>query len=203
MRMIGPDFALFIVGALLFAGATYGLVVSENGLGGSGGSSNVNTFNVAWKLSEQTSDVGTMTEGAGALDKVSTVNGTGIEKVVFVISCNDPNPARAQVPFVYTVEITQVPEGVTAPAAMEGVSCGPHEMVVPVQPRPKDSQVNAGDAATAKTEAAKLTNSTGSGDYGISIVGNNRAGPPLGGGALKATVTVQIKVVTYAAEVTP
>lgn len=201
MRMFGPDLVLFVVGALMLGGATYGLIVTPPA-GSAGGDSNLGLYKVSWKEATNESDGGRFTEGGAAIDATTNVTGTNLGKIIFSLDCKDPSPAASAQPFRYSFEVHMVPEGVTKPEAQTGIACGKvTEIEVPIQAKPADTQISSGTLERAKTDAANLGNATGSGDYHFKLSGARGQSIPVGALA-GANVAITVKVVSYTPDVT-
>lgn len=201
MRMVGPDIVLFVVGALLFSGATYGLVQYSGGAE----DSNLGLYLVTWQQGESTADVGRYAEGQAAQMFMANVTGTNLVKLIFTFQCADPSAAKGANPFRYSVTFGDLPEGLAKPDDVSTQACDSsveREVVINTT-APAEQQIQSADGETAKADAAKLGNATGSGEYHLTVNGaRTQAVPgPIGGTAGGASVTVTVRVVSYQSNV--
>lgn len=201
MRMAGPDIVLFVVGALLFAGATFAIVKTEGGatLGSGGSASGVYTVTYAEKdLFTQGADI--LDVGSGTASIPVTADNVGTVLVTF--DCADP--ASQVSPFTYEVKATG-PSGQTASAKS---SCGNGKVTlrVPVAPKPPDTTTSGKSAADAEKNLPPPQNATAAkGTWKITVTGarNTPAPLPLGGTPAQPAGHVELKAVGWTPKLTP
>lgn len=107
MRMAGPDIVLFVVGAVLFGGATYAIVSLDGGLGST---SAAGFFDVTFA----TTDEELANEPVGDLRSATT--DVAIDEAA----------ARHLVALVFSVECSDLPAGAAAPFNIQLAVTGPN-----------------------------------------------------------------------------
>lgn len=189
MRMAGPDIVLFVIGALLFGGATYAIVSQPGGLGGAG--SALGAFNVAWspELVELESEpVANLRSGEVAFN----VTRTDVSAIVVTLECSDAAPV-SPVPFNVQVSVAG-PHGL----AKEGSgSCGqPIVIEVPTGfALPTEKGVVAGSTeAEARANLAADGNTTATGTWTVTVSGSRGQTPTLPVGDPSGSVTLAVEV---------
>lgn len=194
--MAGPDIVLFVVGAVLFGGATYAIVNTEGGLTGAG--SALGAFNVAWssQLVEIGSEpLGTMRSGDATFD----VNATDVTSVVVTVECAD---VTAVSPVPFNVEVA-----LAGPGGLVGDgsgTCGtPIVVEVPTGfALPTENGVVAGGTETeARANLAQAGDRSAAGPWTVTISGSRGQAPALPVGDPSGTVTLEVEVA--AATLTP
>lgn len=173
MRMAGPDIVLFIVGALLFSGATAAIVTREGGVGalGAGGSA-LGIYDVTFPTKDIAGQDDTVDSFASHTVEF-TVNNTDVSTVTIQISCTDPVPAGA----AYTLHVEVVaPNGITVPPS--DVGCGAVEIPVKVADVPERTTVQGGTPAEARAKLAQDANATRAvGAWTVTVSGSRGAAP--------------------------
>lgn len=189
MRMAGPDIVLFVIGALLFGGATYAIVSQPGGLGGAG--SALGAFNVAWspELVEVGSEpVANMRAGEVSFD----VTRTDVSAVVVTVDCADATPV-SPVPFNVQVAIAG-PNGL----ANEGSGACGQPIVIEVPTGfelPTEDGVVAGRTeAEARANLEERGNTNATGAWTVTVSGSRGQAPTLPVGDPSGTVTLEVEV---------
>ena len=194
MRMAGPDIVLFVVGALLFGGASFAIANTEGGLAGAG--SALGIFQVAWSASEE--EVGSAdVASVRSATETFTIDAQNVASVVVEVSCSDPAPGPAA--FTVTVDVTG-PNGLSG-SGSGSCSAG---VVVPVEiaPAPAPGQVQGATEEEARRNLAPGGNATANGQWTVTVSGGR------GGGAVPVPVadpsgTITLSIETYEARLTP
>lgn len=193
MKMAAPDVVLFIVGALLFGGASAAIVTSGGGLDAlTGGGSPSGAYRVAYHTDAHDSDpvaVPSFTSASGEFE----VNNTDIFRFTLLVDCTDPanNPA---VPYRLTITLTP-PAGSNLTAEPVTASCAPGiEVPVEVAAVPSETTVQGRTEQEARENIPRDANSTkAQGTWAWSITGARGAIPgalpaPAPGGAVSSRV---------------
>lgn len=166
MRMAGPDIVLFVVGALLFGGATYA-IVSTDGLGGS--ASALGVFQVTY--SARTIEIGTIDVASmRSATEDFEVDEPGVTKVVVDVTCTDPLP----VAFSISVAV-KGPNGQTGEGA--GSCTVPVEIEFPIATIPADTTVAASTEDEARANLAGPENNTANGLWTVTVSGTRGQQP--------------------------
>lgn len=200
MRMVGPDFALFIVGALLFGGATYGLIVTQSD------DSSGTQYDVKWATQELAASPQTFTEPTPVDVTGDATNVTNIAKVAFTVTCNDANSARQTAPYTLTVTFPALPAGVAKPEDAR-VPCNGQAQEIVVfsgNATPKDRQVAAGSAEAALRDPTLENSTAGRGEYQAQVTGARGGNVPaqVVGNLGRASATIEFKVTYHKASAT-
>ena len=194
MRMAGPDVVLFVVGALLFGGATAAIVTSEGGLGAiTGGGSPTGVYTVTFAtrtVDGEPADLPSFTSGEATFN----VNNTRVSTVTVVVTCSDPVPAGST--FSFTVAVAG-PNGIAAEPATG--RCGqPLEVPVEVAAVPATTTVQANTEAEAIQAVADDANATRAvGTWTVTVTGSRGAPALLPGGATDPRGSVLLRVETW------
>lgn len=114
MRMAGPDIVLFVVGAVLFGGATYAIVSLDGGLGNT---SAAGFFDVSFSTTDEELTRETVGDLRSAtLDvEVDEAAAGHIVALTFIVECTDL-PAGAAAPFTLQLAV-EGPNGQTGDAS--------------------------------------------------------------------------------------
>lgn len=195
MGMAGPDFVLFVVGALLFAGASFAIVQTEGGLDAiGGGGSALGVYAVTWtatSLEDASEPVADFSDAQASFD----VNGTNLAKVTVVIDCNDPVVGPAA--FSLQVQVTP-PAGVAPPEPVTGACGSAITIPVDISSAPPETTVQGGSEAEARSNIpATETSTLGSGAWSVMVTGA-RGGtlPGLPAGNPGGSITLQAEAWT-------
>lgn len=189
MRMAGPDIVLFVVGLLLFSGAGYAIITSDEDLSASGSASGV--FNVAWT----TSEAEIATEGIDSFRDATllfTIETLNVSLVTFTIDCQDP--AGTAVPFQLTITVTS-PNGTSEEPST--AACAPGIVVDFAVADVPPATVARGSTPDAAREdlAGRVTSSAALGEWTLTITGDRSGAPvlpvPVGEPTGSATLSVQ------------
>lgn len=179
MRMAGPDVVLFVVGALLFGGASAAIVTSDGGIDAltGGGGSALGVFTVTYGTdvvegeAQQVADFGST--GPVQFD----VNNTRVSKVFVVLSCSDAAVGPAAFQVTVTVE---GPNGIATEP--QTVACGNVEIPVDVTPVPPATNVQGATQAGAEANIPQEANATKAvGTWKVSVSGQRGGVSPPGG----------------------
>lgn len=190
MRMAGPDVVLFVVGALLFGGATYAIIASDGGLGGT---SAAGVFDVTFAASEVAIDevaVGSMRAGTADFQ----VNQTNVGAIIVTIACADQ--AGAVAPFNLQVQVSG-PNGLTGEGSG---ACGQDATIeIPVSESPPAIAVPGSTEDEARANLPALDNATrAAGAWSVTVSGGRSAGPasalPVPVGDPSGTITLTASV---------
>lgn len=176
MRMAGPDLVLFVVGALLFGGASYA-IVQQGGLAALTEShSPVGQFTVTYDT--HLTPVGDAQPVADFRNAEATfdVNATNVAKVVVTIACTDAQGA-AVAPF--TLQITVTGPNITADPV--SAPCGADvEVPIDVTPVPTQTTVPGDTESEARENLPADANATkAQGTWTVSVTGGRSAGGTL------------------------
>lgn len=197
MRMAGPDLVLFVVGALLFGGASYAIVSD----GGIGATSALGVFQVSFATS--TEEVGAEPVASFRSAEASfDVAGGPISRVLVTIDCDDV-AAGAAAPFALQVEVSG-PNGLAAEPTSG--TCGtPLEIPVHVADVPADTTVQARTEDEARDALSTEANVTAAqGTWTVKVTGGRSAGPvPLQPPAAEPAGRIVLSVETWAPTFTP
>jgi hypothetical protein len=203
MRMAGPDVILFVVGALLFGGATYA-IVQQGGPGAFGqAGSAAGFFNVAYTTASESLEPISI-PNVRSSEVPFTLNQTDVSKVTITVACTD-GAAGTAAPFAVTVALT-APNNISAdPIAGR---CGqPLEFSVDVAPVPPAGTVIGATEPEARANLFPDANATrAQGEWKVSVTGG-RGGP--GGVAVPGVVipeptgTITVKLDRWSASLTP
>lgn len=188
MRMAGPDIVLFVVGALLFGGATFA-IVSEGALGTTGSAAGV--FNVAYET--ETAEL----ESLGVADYRSAtltfdVAETNVAAIVVTLQCTDP--ASAAVPFAIQATLTS-PGGDVVDATG---ACGSDLVLeAPITEPPSGTTVLGSTEDEARENLPEVENATAAqGTWTLTISGGRQGAPaiplPVGNPSGNAVVTAEV-----------
>lgn len=195
MRMTGPDIVLFVVGALLFGGATYAIVNMDGGLGGTG--SPLSSFTVTWAATETevgSVDVGSVRDAEETFD----VTTTGVTTVTVLVACSDPVPG----PGAFNVQISVAgPNGLTG----EGSGACNGEIAIPIEvdTPPADTSVRGDLESEARENLPVSANATRAvGTWTVSVSGGRAGGLP-GVPGTDPAGTITLNVETYEARLSP
>lgn len=195
MRMTGPDIVLFVVGALLFGGATYAIVNLDGGLTGAG--SALGSFTATWSAKE--TEVGSVNVGSvRSAEETFEVETTGVTTVTVVVACNDPVPG----PGGFNVQISVAgPNGLTG----EGSGACNGEIAVPIKvdTPPPDLLVRGNTESEARENLPVSQNATRAvGAWTVTVSGGRAGGlPGLPGTDPSGTITLNAE--TYEARLSP
>jgi len=172
MRMAGPDIVLFVIGALLFGGATYAIVSSPSGLGGAGSPLGLFTVTFDEETVELDSQTAPSLRDATLEFEVAAANVSSLE---FVIACTGTAGDVGPVAFTLAVQVTG-PNGL----AGEGTgSCG-QGVVVPIEvaPMPESTSAQGSDEAEATANVPEQPSARAAqGTWTVEIAGS-RSGAP-------------------------
>lgn len=203
MRMAGPDIVLFVVGALLFSGATAAIVTREGGIGALGeGGSALGIYNVAYSTEESAvGEAASVSFGSG--EASFDVTSADVSKVVLVVECSDSVPGPAG--YTVTVEVTP-PAGSNLTYEPQSVSCGSAEVPFDVADVPPGGTVRGGtpDEARANVGAdANATKAMGKWTFKVTGARNGPAAPlPLPAQTVPSG-SLALKVETWEPTLTP
>lgn len=195
MRMTGPDIVLFVVGAVLFGGATYAIVNMDGGLGGTG--SALSQFTVTWSAKETevgSADVGSVRDAETSFDVATE----GVTTVTVVVACSDPVPG----PGAFNVQIAvEGPNGLTGEGS--GACNGEISIPVEVDAAPSDTIVRGSLESEARENLPVSENATRAvGTWTVSVSGGRAGGlPGLPGTDPSGTITLTVE--TYEARLSP
>ncbi|HUR69147.1 MAG TPA: hypothetical protein VM370_07855 [Candidatus Thermoplasmatota archaeon] len=194
--MAGPDIVLFVIGALLFGGATYAIVSSPGGLGGAGSAAGF--FNVQFQTDtvELDSQSAPSLRSASLEFEVTAMNVTALE---FAVACTGQTGDVGPVTFSLAVDV-QGPNGQTGSA--QG-SCG-QGVTVPIEIAAAPGPATAAGAteADARANLATFENATAAqGTWTVTITGSRGGAPlplPAGdpGGTVSLTATEWVPTLT-------
>jgi hypothetical protein len=188
--MAGPDIVLFVVGALLFSGATAAIVTRDGGVGALGGAGSASgVFNVAYAtrvIEGEGADVGSFASHTAEFD----VNNTAVSKVILVIECSDPVPAG--VPYGIHVEVT-APNGIAVDPV--DVNCGNVEIPIDVTEVPADTSVQGRTEDEARANLPQDANATKAvGAWTVTITGSRGPSPlPLPAGTPNGRIALNVE----------
>ena len=203
MRMAGPDIVLFLVGALLFTGATAAIVTRDGGLDAfGGGGSALGFYSVAYTTAEtavgEAASV-SFDSGEASFD----VNQTNVANLIVVIECSGDVPG----PAAFTITLTVTPpasSGLTVEP--QQIGCSNQEVVIPVTAVPETGTVRGGSEAEARENLGQDANATrAQGTWTVAVSGSRGGGPATIPGlpAGTPTGTIATKVETWEPAFTP
>ena len=200
MRMAGPDIVLFVVGALLFGGATFAIVKTEGGstLGSPGAASGAYSVTFTEKeLLTKGADVPDAAAGtadlAVALDNVGTIQVS--------VSCADPSPAP--------VGQLSIQVAIAGPNGLKGSgsgACGtPVVVKIPIAQKPSDTSASGNTQSDAEKSLAAPENATAAkGSWKVTITGGR--GTPVGlpaGTPAEPAAHIELKAFGWTPKLTP
>lgn len=189
MQMAGPDIVLFVVGALLFGGATYAIVTSDD-LGGS--TSALGVFQVSYtsSLVELGQETPASLRSATATFDVTQAN---VSALTLTISCTGAT-AGGPVPFNLQVTV-EGPGGITTDGT--GTCASGVTIDIPVAAMPPATSVAGTTEAEANDNLALAENATAAqGAWTVTVSGSRQ-----GTGALPVPVGDPGGTIVLAAEV--
>lgn len=188
MQMAGPDIVLFVVGALLFGGATYAIVSSDGDLGGAG--SPVGAFRVTYRpamVEVGQEALATMRSGSAEF----TVNESNVLRVLVTVECADP---ASVTPAPFQVQVTASgPNGLTGDGSG---ACG-SPITVEIQTGealPGDTTAPGATEGEARTNLPDATNATANGAWSVTVSGSRGSAPALPVGDPSGSVTLAVEV---------
>lgn len=199
MRMAGPDIVLFVVGALLFSGATAAIVTREGGVGalGAGGSA-LGIYDVTYSTRTVEGEAAAVASFASHTSEFD-VNNTDVSVVTIVIACTDPVPAGST--YALRVEVT-APNNLTVEP--QDVQCGAVEIPVEVTPVPSRTTIQGGTAAEARANLGRDANATKAlGTWTVTVTGSRGAAPIGLPGPAVPSGSIALKVETWEPTLTP
>ena len=173
MRMAGPDIVLFVVGAVLFGGATYAIVSLD---GDVGSTSALGVFQVTF--TPELVEVGS--QGVDSLRSATAefdVNATYPLKAVVVVECGGGPAQVGAVPFQLQVSVAG-PSGQTG----EGSGpCGQNVVVeIPLGTIPPDTNVAGHTEEEARANLRPSENATASaGAWTVTVSGSRGQQTPV------------------------
>lgn len=175
MRIAGPDVILFVVGLLLFAGASYA-IYQEGGFSAQTSPLGVFTFAHA-TADERATDIDVDSYQSGSATFV--LNQTDVSKVTVVVACT---PAT-QAPATYEISVTVTPPpGSNLTEATGSGQCGADIAIeIPVTNVPTNGTVEGTtlEEAQANYRAANATLAQGEWEVAWSGSYATPAGPPI------------------------
>lgn len=201
MRMAGPDIVLFVVGALLFGGASWA-IVQQGGLDAlAEPTSALGTFTVTFGASEEEIETREVASFR-SVEETFEIDATNVTKVLVTIDCAD---AQAGNVAEFTLDVTvEGPANVTPVTSSHACAQG-LQIPIEVAPVPGDTSV----AATTETEAyanlATNANATkAQGTWTVTISGGRAAGPvPVPDQVPPPGGSIGVSVERWTATVTP
>ncbi len=171
MRMAGPDIILFVIGALLFAGAGYGLVAT-GGLD-SGATSALGVFNVRFTSATVDLDPQSVPDLGGQREVKFDVTQADVSAVTVTVRCGG---TAAALPFTITVNVAG-PNGL---AGQGNGNCANGATIdIPVTTAPTAAAVQANTEAEAREALPQSANATlAQGSWTITLNGARGGGIP-------------------------
>lgn len=170
MRFTGPDAALFVVGLLLFGGASYALYLQGGFSAVAQQTSALGQFDVTFS----TDEVGLAPQAATSLrsgEAVFQVNQTNVARLVVRVSCEDQ--AAAAAPFTVAVQVVG-PSNLTGEA--EGACGSAIEVPIEVAGVPGETSAPGQTEAEARANLAPDANATRAvGEWTVSFQGGRGA----------------------------
>lgn len=172
MRITGPDVALFVVGLLLFSGATLALYQQGGFSAVTQPGSALNIFNVRYTTSQAALEpvaVQNMRTASAAFD----VNQTDVARVFVRVQCN-PDQAAAAAPFAVAIDVAG-PNGLTGQG---GGNCSGNAIEIPINVTavPAGGAVEGGTQEEARANLPRDANATrAQGTWTITIAGSRSA----------------------------
>lgn len=196
MRMAAPDIVLFVVGALLFSGASFAIYQQGGDL--TEQSSALGLFNVAYEGARtdlETADVASFR----SVEQTFEVNATEVGTVFVVIDCNDQAPGGVAA-FTLQIEITPPPASNLTPTTNTG-NCAPGmEFPIAISEKPANTRADGDSESEARADLEPTPNATkAQGTWTITISGARSS--PAGGLPLPQDPTAPGGSITLAAEV--
>lgn len=196
MRMAGPDIVLFVVGAVLFGGATYAIVAMD---GDVGSTSAIGVFNVDW--APETVEIGELdVANMRSASETFEVNQTRILGVVVTVGCNDPAGAT---PLTFSVQVTvEGPGGITG----EGSGACGSDIVVEIPDLgelPEPTNVAGSTSGEARENLGEGDPSPAAGTWTVGVSGARQAGAPVGLPVGDPTGSITFAVEVAAPQFTP
>lgn len=191
MRMAGPDIVLFVVGLVLFSGATYGLMTQEGGLAAAlgGSSSALGVYQVSYTTHAHEVRTENVQNMAGTRDIAFVVKDGNITTATVTVTCSDP---AAALPAGFSLAVrVQGPNGLAKEASAtcaQGVTID-----IPVAGVPSDTVVagrtdtEARDNLQPAEDADKAT-----GEWTVTVTGarQGQTGLPAGNPSGSVTLTI-------------
>lgn len=171
MKMAGPDIILFVIGALLFAGAGYGLVATGGNLGGT--TSALGVFDVTYTTSE--SEVGSKTVAGFSGQNVLEFDADKEDIVTMTVAVACTDPAAAVAPFRVVVKV-EGPNGLKGEG--DGTCGSTIEVPVAVSDVPPATSVQAQTEQEAHENLEAHHNTTAVGKWTVTINGARGSVPP-------------------------
>ena len=202
MRLAGPDVVLFLVGALLFSGATAAIVTREGGVGAlGGGGSALGVYTVTYNTEESAVGEAAAVASFASGEASFVVNSTDVSRVIVVVDCNDPVPGPAA--FTLTMEVTP-PEGSNITVEPQQVACGDVEVPIDVAEVPSDTAVRGSTPDEARQNLSPDANATkAQGTWTVRVTGSRGAAPTLPVPGSAPSGTLALKVETWEPAFTP
>ena len=174
MRMAGPDVVLFLVGLLLFSGATAAIVAREGGVDaftGSGSASGI--YNVAYATRVIEGEESAVPSWASATVDFD-VNNTQVSRVILVVECADNVPVAAA-PYTLTIEVS-APNNLTVEPIT--VPCGSTEVPIDVTSVPAATSVQGRTEEEAAGNLGQDANATKAvGTWTFTVTGSRGSAP--------------------------
>lgn len=193
MRMAGPDLVLFVVGLLLFGGASYGIYL-QGGLSAlSEQHSALGTFDVAYETSVVAVGspvaISNMRAGEASFD----VEAGNVSKVIVTITCSD---SQASALGSFTMEVRVAGPTNVSETTATGACGSDIEIPIDVAPVPAATRVAGDDESDARESLAADANATrAQGEWTVTIAGARSGVPgPLGGQVPPPSGTIALSV---------
>lgn len=166
MQMAGPDIVLFVVGALLFGGATYAIVSSEGDLGGAGSALGVFTVTYAPSMVEVGSaEAASLRAATAEFD----LNETNVLRVLVLVQCTDTGPTLDTVPFQLQIRV----EGPNGLVGEGSGSCTQDPAVeIPIATLPASTTAPGATEAEARSGLPPATEPTAVGTWTVTVTGS-------------------------------
>lgn len=195
MRVAGPDIILFLVGLVLFSGATTAILLEDGGLGGQ--TSALGIFDVTYTTSTEALAPVAAPDMRAATATFEVKEGN-VTTVLVRASCQDP--AGAAAPFALQIAV-EGPNGLTG----EGTgTCAGAEVDIPVSMTPPDGSVPGTTEAEARDNLATDANATRAvGTWTVTVSGARQGAPPLGIPVGNPSGNIELEVERYAPRLTP
>lgn len=197
MGMAGPDIVLFVVGAVLFGGATYAIVALD---GDVGSTSALGVFQVTYgaELTEiGAEDVASLRSATATFD----LNLSAPLRAIVTVSCADGPGQIGAVPFTLQVAV----EGPNGQTGEGNGQCGEDVLVeVPLGEMPPATSVSG---RTEEEARANLPRSDGadaaSGTWTVTVTGARASQQPVGLPVVDPAGTITFSVEEAAAQLAP
>jgi hypothetical protein len=172
MRMAGPDIVLFVIGAVLFGGATYAIVSLDDEVGGQ--TSALGVFDVAW--SAQTVEIGS--ENVANMRSATQEFEVTEERILALhvtVACSDP---AGTTPIGFSLQVrVEGPNGTTADG---NGPCGSDIVIdIPLGEMPPAMSVAGSTEAQARENPAAPATSPGVGTWTVTVSGARAAQTPI------------------------